>query len=401
MERRNGSETLFAAFESDALVDPRSGPNAVDLIRAVATLCGAEAFDQTQRIGALLEDIGPARRLVFVLLDGLGINLLDRLSPNGFLRSHVARELRSLAPSTTSCVLTALATGTYPAEHGIPGWYAYLPDKDLSTIPLLFVERFSQDSLASRGIKPEELFAVPSMLPRMDVAARSFLPADFWDSPYSRYWRGATCGEGYADLPSAVDRILASLRADPQGSFTYLYIPRIDSVSHAHGPNSSEALEAAKTVEAEVDRLADGLPAETTLIATADHGQIEIPPEANHFLFDGDPMLDLLQAPPSGESRLPLFHLKPGRTRDFIDHFQTRLGKAFALLKLEEIDSLGLFGPGPISPIARNRFGDFAAIPLGPRALEYCPPDKNPADAHPGRHGGLSPEEMRVPLIIR
>lgn len=401
MHASHDIEAVRTQFESGKLVDPREGANTLDLIRCVFGYCGVGDTRPSERANELRKTIGDTERIVFVLVDGLGKNVLDRLSPNGFFRSNLARELCALAPSTTSCVLTSLATGVYPVEHGICGWFTYLPDRNRSTIPLRFIDRFSEESLTRTGIEPDELFPVPSLFPKMTATPRSLLPAEYWNSVYARYWRGETFGAGYEDLSAATDRVSDWLRTDRGRSFTYLYIPDIDHVSHLFGPDSAETLAVAQAVENELAGLAETLPEGARILCTADHGQITILKESNSLLFDGDPMLDLLRAPPSGEPRLPLFHVKPGGMRAFRDLFHERYGKKFLLLPMDEIDTLRLFGPGPMSPVARARFGDFAAIAVGAWTLSYSPPEKDPADAHLGRHGGLSPEEMRVPLIVR
>lgn len=53
----------------------------------------------------------------------------------------------NVSPSSTSCVLTSLATATYPSEHGIIGWYNYNREYDISYYPLLFIDRKQNKSL--------------------------------------------------------------------------------------------------------------------------------------------------------------------------------------------------------------------------------------------------------------
>jgi hypothetical protein len=117
-----------------------------------------------------------------------------------------------------------------------------------SSIRLLFIARFSEEFLVTAGISPEEVLPVPSILPGMKATVRSLLPADYWDSVYSRYWRGETFGEGYDEIAGAVNRILEWLRPQDGPSFSYLYIPHIDHVSHEHGPNSPETLAMATAI---------------------------------------------------------------------------------------------------------------------------------------------------------
>jgi hypothetical protein len=114
----------------------------------------------------------------------------------------------------------------------------------------------------------------------------------------------------------------------------------------------------------------------------------------------GDPMLDMLLVPPSGDARMPIFHLRDGARDAFVEHFHQRFADRMALVGVDEAERLELFGPGALSPLARRRFGDFVAIPYRPATLSYHPPHKPVGDLYLAVHAGLSPEEMRVPLCV-
>jgi hypothetical protein len=70
------------------------------------------------------------------------------------------------------------------------------------------------------------------------------------------------------------------------------------------------------------------------------------------------------------------------------------------LLATDDAEQMHLFGPGEFSEAARQRFGDFVAIPFRPATLAYHPPDKALGHMSLAVHAGLSPEEMLVPLCI-
>jgi hypothetical protein len=56
----------------------------------------------------------------------------------------------------------------------------------------------------------------------------------------------------------------------------------------------------------------------------------------------------------------------------------------------------GLFGKGPLNPQLESRLGDYIAIPDKGAYLWW----KQGGNPLLGRHGGLSPEEMLIPLMI-
>src|SRR5260221_3879085 len=159
---------LTELFTSGTLLRPSdTEPNLVHLIRALATIAGVRDLDAAPAVRDLGNLIGPARHLIFMLMDGMGMNLLERLPASSFLASSVQREIRATCPSTTACALTTVATAAYPNQHGVSGWVTHLPDRRLTIATLPFVERFSGEPLARRGIRGGDVGPLPPVLPRV------------------------------------------------------------------------------------------------------------------------------------------------------------------------------------------------------------------------------------------
>src|SRR6185369_9878267 len=95
------------------------------------------------------------------------LNLADRLPPSALVRAHRRLQLQSLFPSTTAAALTSVATGRWPAQHAVLGWWTRLPELDLTATILPFVERFSHQPLAPRGISADYAFPQRAYHPAM------------------------------------------------------------------------------------------------------------------------------------------------------------------------------------------------------------------------------------------
>ncbi len=109
----------------------------------------------------------------------------------------------------------------------------------------------------------------------------------------------------------------------------------------------------------------------------------------------------MLRFNPSGDARVLYLHVCDGAHERVRARFRERFGDRFLLITLDEAEALHLFGPGPILPHTRRRMGDLIAISAGSDVIEYRPGSR-PAQitGDVSHHSGLTPAEMRVPLVI-
>jgi hypothetical protein len=396
-------QRLSEWFESGALLRPAAGhPCTVDLIRALAHLCGAPSYAADAGALRVAEQVGEAEHLLFVLVDGLGMNLVDELSEGSFFRQRLGAELRSVFPSATASAITAIATGDWPARHGVPGWWTYFPEHDLTAVSLPFLERFEGTPLRQLGIEASSVYPLPSILDAFARDTHCFQPARISDSAYSDYFRGqATPNGGYDGLADGIERVAQRIEAAQVPTYTYLYIPTLDEAQHAYGPRSAEVAAHLLELEAALEALHARLAGKARLVVSADHGLVRVPDEHKHVLLADDPLLALLAHPPSGEPRAPLFHVKQGQQASFRTAFQERFGERYALLDAAAVGELGLLGPGELGAQTAARIGDFLALAKGPDVLLTRLGERpSSTELMVGHHGGLLPDEVRVPLIL-
>ena len=394
-------ERVRGWIDTGRLLPPSADlPNPVDLARVLATRGGVEGVEAGAGGAAIADTIAPAAHCVFVLVDGLGLELLERLPPDAFLRRRCVLELRAVFPSTTAAALTSLATGEWPASHGVPAWWTYLPEWQLTATVLPFVERFSERPLPELGVSAERVFVAAPLLPRYEVAVRSFLPRRIAESAYSAYVRGTTPVRGYGKLADGVDAVLDFVRGAGAPTFSYLYTEQVDAAAHSDGPEAGSVRSALAEVDGELERLASELAGWARIVVSADHGMLSVPDGGKSILRPGDELLELLVVPPFGEPRVPFFLPRPEQRERFQACFGERFGDRFALLTQEEAAALQLFGPLPPSAELRARFGDFIALAERSHVLIYQEEAEGGAASLRGYHAGLTPTEMRIPLIV-
>jgi hypothetical protein len=391
---------LVRAFREGRLVRPDSKqPNFVDLVKAFACLTGLEGTEPSPNAVSLCRKIGKADHYLFVLVDGLGMNILHRLPHHGLLRSAVAAELQAVFPSTTASALATLATAQWPCSHGVPGWWTRLEGPGITAVTLAHVERSTQKPLAEFGVTVEELLPWDSFWPGMHYRPLSVVPAEIVDSPFSQCLGGGTDRIGYEDLTDGVKITSEAILSASEPGFTYLYLPHLDTVSHHEGPDHESVLDQARVLEQALADLVGTLAGRARIVISSDHGQVHVP-EANRFVLShDDPLLSHLKCAPSGETNVPIFHVLPGCEDSFEAEFSLRFGNPFILLSIDQVERLRLLGPGALSPIMKERMGDFLALAQEPACLCVGPPEES-GSTNRGIHGGLSPAEMLVPLII-
>lgn len=371
---------LEEAFASGKLM--RGGESFVDLVEGLRDWC----------MGAAVPAWMPETdHLVFLLVDGMGDHLLSKLAPTSFLASHRVAQLSAVFPSTTTVALATLATAARPCEHGMPGWWTYLPSRDLATIPLPFCERFGQQPLT---LERSEMWPLTPWLETVPAEVLVVSPLAFWDSVFSRYLRGYRAGAPYRHIEQCAELVKAHQRAHSR-TFTLLYWPEFDLACHSYGCAASATRDVLRHIDVTVSDLVARLGPQASLLVSADHGLLDIKPEGQLVVRRGEPLLECLRTPPGGEPRTPVFHLKPGREAEFRALFMQRFEGQFVLHTPEQLsDLLG----GPLSSLARERYGDLVAVAVSDVVLHY----RGSEGSKPGfigYHGGLTPAEMAIPLI--
>ena len=194
---------------------------------------------------------------------------------------------------------------------------------------------------------------------------------------------------------------LRHLLAETHGNRAFItaYWSGLDTLAHAYGPDTDLWEAEFHTVShllsrqflaslSAIDRQG------TLLLITADHGQIHIPPE-QILTADQDPELrQHLMVPIMGESRAAFVYPRSGRTGVVRDHLEASFPSWFVIRDSGEVLESGLMGK-PIADETYDRAGELIVLPRGNRALQQT----QPSVPLVGRHGGLTPEEMLVPLI--
>ncbi|MCJ7725233.1 MAG: alkaline phosphatase family protein [Acidimicrobiia bacterium] len=324
----------------------------------------------------LAAHIPAADSYVLVMFDGLGVHQLDH--PNaGSLAASLRGQVDASFPTTTTVSLATLATGIPPAGHGLLGYQLWLPEtgKVMATIKWTSVrgERVACDY---DGFLPETTWERLAAAGAEPIALQ---PIDFEGSALTRVlYRGARF-EGYHDMVDAADAA-ASLAAPP-GRLVVLYVPQVDFAAHVAGQQSEMYAEAMAVAAATWDRLIQRLPAGAVAIGVADHGHVDVPPERRTVIE----RVDHKGRNFAGDARVVFVH---GEGES--------LAERLPATWISRSDMESWWGPGPRHPAFDERAPDGVLVVDPGHAVLHRFSD----DRLVGQHGGLTPEELDVPLLV-
>ena len=250
--------------------------------------------------------------------------------------------------------------------------------------------------LRDQGFTPERAF--PALPIFADLQARSIVVTDqhIIDSDYNVHHCAGAERRGYDSLERFVAQVEGAVKSGPERKFVYAYWPQYDVVSHRHGSRSREAArEFARIDEAFGALLARLSGTETLVVATADHGFVDVAPDQALELPSS--LAALLRLPLCGERRVVYCHVHDpdlfmGKACDWLQE------RAEVMPSRRLLDE-GWLGRGSAHPRIRERVGDVAFIMKG----HYTVKDWTPGEArhlHIGNHGGTTADEMMIPLIV-
>ena len=335
--------------------------------------------------GPLPARFDPAGARVLLVLDGLG---WDQLQSNAArlptLSALDGDRITTVAPSTTAAALTSIATALPPGEHGIIGYRMTIDGEVFNSLRWGTATRpDARATIPPRMLQPFEPF-----LGRQPVLVTK---AEFRRSGFTEaHLRGGRL-VGYRTPAVLVHEVARMVREGERA--VYAYYDGIDKVAHEYGLGSEYEAELAFADRLVAD-LIDAVPSGTSIMVSADHGQVDCGTETVAI----DPEVARATAMLSGEARFRWLHAIDGRSNDLLGACREYHGHHAWVRSIEELLDEGWFGTRGLTDDVRSRLGDVALLPFDDIAFD------DPADTGPfeliGRHGSATAAEMYVPCLV-
>jgi predicted AlkP superfamily pyrophosphatase or phosphodiesterase len=356
--------------------------------------------------------------VVLFLVDGLGWRFIERFQDAPFIkrltRDGSVEKLTSQFPSTTAAHITAIHTGQPVGESGVFEWFYYEPLLDRMIAPLLFSLAGDQDRdtlkplVNAKKIYPTKTFY--NSLQNSGIESHVFGIRDYTPSTYSNVvMKGATL-EAFKTVSEALVNVGLLIENQTKPTYIHLYFDKIDSLCHEYGPTAMQSEAEIETflliMEHYFTRIFAGRK-RVLFLMTADHGFSEVDPKTTVFLntnprfagverfFKSNRRGELLV--PAGSARDMFLYVK----EDMLDEAQTflasRLEDKAEVVKVSELMDEGYFGP-TLSSEFRSRVGNLVILSKRYESVWWYVKDKF-EQRYYGHHGGLTPQEMEIPLF--
>lgn len=356
--------------------------------------------------------------VVLFLVDGFGWRFFEKFQETPFLRrltkTGTLEKLTSQFPSTTSAHVTTIHTGQPVGKSGVFEWFYYEPQIDRIIAPLLF--SFSEDSERDtlKGIiQGKKLYPNQTLyqeLVELGIDTRIFGIRDYTPSTYTNVVTKGAKLHGFKSLPEALINLGTLLDTAEKTTYINFYFANIDSTCHKYGPTAPQT-------EAEIEafllcmdffftRIFGGKK-RVLFLMIADHGASEVDPGTTVFLNKDKRFAGIerfLKTNKTGKMLVPagsardMFLYINDEMLDEAQRFITKgLDRKAEVVQTQWLIDNGYFGTD-ISQKFRERVGNLVILPHRYESVWWY--EKKVFEQNFfGHHGGLTPQEMEIPLF--
>ena len=379
--------------------------NTKNIKSLVGKIYGIRGFGSSMSEDSM-DDFYGITKVFLVVIDGFGYNrFLTHVRQHDGVFSElitkgVLRPLTSPFPATTSTSLTSIFTGLTPSEHGVIGYHMFSREYGcgFNTLDMKPVYGYSSEVEIARDLSRR----IKPWIPKLQTNGIKTFVATKSSIIGSGLSRVIHADQDVIPYTLESEMLIKCRRLLEQLGpvFLILYYSGIDTLEHKYGPYSEEVISEIQSFEfllkSFFHKLSDKTKRETIIMLTSDHGVCET--HRTFYLKDHGEVASRLQLPPVGDSRCGFLFAKKGQNKKIKSAFEDRID-GFRLIESKDLIESGAFGRNVNSMSFQHTVGDFAALSKGPNALSYpyFEDDRN-REQH-GGHGGMTTEEVLVPLL--
>jgi predicted AlkP superfamily pyrophosphatase or phosphodiesterase len=365
----------------------------------------------------LPNNISKYRNIVVILVDAMGWNLIEeKIDTHPVLKyinkNGIISKLTAIFPSTTANCVTCMNTGLTSLESGVIGWSYFVPELDalVRPLPYIYIEPFQYkgklksddfDFILNKGNFYERLH-------KHDIESHLVILDNYAKSTYNQKISQIRNIFGFENLNEGFQYARDSIQKFDKKNYFYVYFDDIDKNSHVYGPHSDEIAQLTdRTLDDIYENLIKNKSEDTLIMITADHGHSQFNmhktimlnteiPELEEWVRSNSDGVKLIS---DGSIRHYYLYLKKDYIEIAKEKISNLLGDKSLVLTQSEAIEKGLFGTSKPSKKFLEHHGDLIIV-TNPDTTVFWDHPQLPLHNNKGTHGGMSPDEMEIPLLV-
>jgi predicted AlkP superfamily pyrophosphatase or phosphodiesterase len=375
------------------------GGSIVNLMSSIQQGLGGAPHSYPEHRLLAAERIAEYRQVLLWVVDGLGLNYLRAQTKAKHLNANLLGGMTSVYPPTTSTAVTSFLTGLAPQQHGLTGWHMFFHELGAILAILPGRPRYGGVSLSQAGINLQALLQLKPLTDLIPGSTACLVPDKIARSDFTQSLLGSSKLLTHSDLEDLQQNIIGWMQRGEE-RYLFAYWPELDTLGHREGMWSESAAQHLMQLDRCFSEIADQCRETGTLvILCADHGQIDSHPQRRLSLDDFPQLTDCLAMPLTGEPRSAYCYLRPGKSHYFDQYVTDHLVEKVKLYQSSALIEQGWFGLGESHPQLQRRIGDRVLLMQGDYTLNDWLAQETRYQMI-GVHGGLSEDELLVPLIV-
>ena len=376
----------------------------VNLMSSIGGALGWKSpYNQLKELSS--EELKESENIVLMVIDGLGYNYLRKKGDETTLNKYLRVPITSVFLPTTASAIPTFLTGVAPQQHALTGWFMNLKETGTVSVILPFMPRIGGERFDNLGFKIKEIIGSNAFSEKIKTKSYIIQPEKINDSDFTKYTSKKAKLIGCKNLNGFFSEIKKTI-AKKGKKYIYAYWPDLDALAHLNGIGSKETEKHFEEIDKKITQFIKQIKdTNTTVIITADHGLINIPKDKKIKLENHPKLQECLTIPLCGEPRTVYCYVHPSKTKQFEKYVKTKLKNICTLYKSQDLIKNNYFGLFKPHPKLFDRVGDYILIckeNYGIKdKIERIDRKKKKKDpVLKGNHGGMSGDEMIVPLIV-
>ena len=356
------------------------------------------------------------KKIVLFYIDAFGWKAWEKYQDKipllkQFKKQAVISKLTSQFPSTTSAHFTTIETGQTVGESGIFEWFHYDPNADAVINPLLFsyAGDQSRETLAQQKIDPAKVYPKNNYyhsLKKNNIDSYVLQNLEYNTSSYASIITQKATKISHTIVSEGLINLTQHLQQNKNKAYYFFYYEQFDNLCHKYGPDSPYAEAEIMAFFTQLEKIVFSHKFKDTLfLLTADHGQMPISPKTTIYLNQIYPEITQYLRKnrqgkiiaPGGSSRDQFLYVKDEYVEKVKQDLTAKLKGAAEIYATDDLIKQEFFGK-KISTRFLERVGSLVILPYVNQSVWWYEKGRFEQKLY-GQHGGLSKEEIEIPLV--